>query len=890
MASSLHFWFALISTWLVFTSSKGLCPRIFFQNINEKTMPYKMIEGVYTRTKDNYNNFPVYLRENFDNLGLYYYQDKNGDKLLTFGNHLGDGIFDHYGLAARLNRDPTSWLLSAALDRNDVFGRLVKEWIYYNLRNKTNYVVPVNASSPMIKAVCVDEDFRECNSDKVYLNQRLNDTSGTIWNDPTTDYFYRLEGLFRDLRPVYEHSNVPSLYLQYVDGYWIVTSSYELTNSENAMIRVKDFALRPEYITKTWSKWSLGWRDMRNLRVLCRGVTSMANICPSKPCGSKGTCVYTSSNETLCLCGSGYTGVKCSVNKQCPARHQKPDAELNFETLGNRPGNLGMTFCSEPYPSLRYYLCVDGIYTSQWRGQGSSVCTRREASTTVPATPQLGFLFLQTTGTPKAMPNFKDYLYVVPLAIVLQIFLPVAFVICAFCKMRCQEIRAYRARLEPRHRQVGHELDRLPGVTPTGGQGGPSQSDQQSQQAGQEYLGLHRSRDVNVSRIISMDMYFSFYLWLFFLIGCDTTYCTMYGEVFNMLRIIAIVMVCVSQAIVLLESCFCHELGYLKNILADESASEYIERMREVPPKIDIDVECCHFETDTRIVHYRDASGNRHTRTEPLYLNRKVVTFVDHEEFSFGSWVDVSKSGEISSLTDATLVRFEIDSSIQFGDAETANAYTWQAAEMVRRNLHRDVFPEQHTTKEIPGLKRRVSAFKDLTLKPFWMRPLFFWIATLLQMTWPYRWLFRAKTAKKQLVLEKMVYKSTTPPRDVDHHATGERSSVVNSSGTGNTCTGYQMSMMNNILGTANSPHNQNAAALSSLCLPFPAEMNPNAVLSSFLATMNNPSPSSSAPYSPFSTYAGQGFSPCAAASVPNVPPPSYEASANLDPVPNKEQ
>lgn len=78
-----------------------------------------MIEGVYTKTKDYYNNFPVYRRENVDHLGLFYYQDKNGDRLLTFGNHLGDGFFHNYGLAARLNRDPTSWLLSA-LDRNDV--------------------------------------------------------------------------------------------------------------------------------------------------------------------------------------------------------------------------------------------------------------------------------------------------------------------------------------------------------------------------------------------------------------------------------------------------------------------------------------------------------------------------------------------------------------------------------------------------------------------------------------------------------------------------------------------------------------------------------------------------------------------------------------------------
>ena len=284
-----------------------------------------------------------------------------------------------------------------------------------------------------------------------------------------------------------------------------------------------------------------------------------------------------------------------------------------------------MTFCSESHPSLRYYLCVDGIYTSHWTGQGSTICSRKESSSTVTAPSQHGFLFLQSTGTTKAMPNFKDHLFVLPIAIVLQIFLPVAFVICAVCKRRCQEVRDYRARVE-HHRQVGHELGRLPSVTATAGQGGPNQDDQQSQQAGQEYLGLHISNDVNVSRIISMDLSVSFYLWLAFLIGCDASHCTIYGEVFNMLRIFAIVMISVSLTFVLLESFFCNELDYLKNIIEDESASEYIERMREMPPKIDIVVECFHFETDKRMMGYRDASGNRHSRTEPLYINGKVVT------------------------------------------------------------------------------------------------------------------------------------------------------------------------------------------------------------------------------------------------------------------------
>ena len=835
-------------------------------------MPYKMIEGVYIRTNDYYNNFPVYQRENVSNLGLYYYPDKNGNKLLTFGNDLGDGFFNHYGLAARLNGDPTSWLFSS-LDRNDVFGRLVNQWIYFNLRNKTNYVVPVDASSPRIKAVCVDEDFRECNSGRVYFNQRLNDTSGSTWNDHTTDYFFRVRGLFRDLRPVYKHNAKPSLYLQYVDGYWVVTSSYRLSNAENAMLRVKDFALRPEYITKTWWKWSQGWRDMHDLKVLCRGVTSMANICPSRPCGSKATCVYTSGNETLCLCRSGYTGVKCTVNKQCPTRYQNPDSELNFENLGNRPGDLGMTFCSRSSPSLRYYLCVDGIYTSQWRGQESSVCTGREASTIAAKIQEPLVLFLQTTATPKTIPNFKEYLFVLPIAIVLQVCLPFFILACAVCKRRCQEVGDYRGWLE-HHRQVGHELGRRP--TATGSQGEPNPGDQQSQQAGEEYLGLHRSRDISLSRFISIDLYFSFHLWLVFLIGCDASHCTIYGEVFNYLRVMAIVMLCVSSVFVLLESFFCHELDYLKNIAEDESASEFIERMREVPPKIDIAVECYHFETENRIVHYRDSSGNQHSRPEPIHLNTKIITFVDHEEFSFGSWVDVSER-EISGLPDATLTRFEIDSSIQFGDQETGNAYNGQVAEMIRRNFHRDILKEHHTTREIPGLKKRVSAFKDLRVRPFWMRPLFFWIATLLQMTWPYRWLFRAKTAKKQLVLKKMVYKSATPPTDVDPHAANAALSAVSSRGTGDICTGFPMSVMNN-------------SALSGLPLSFPAEMNPNALLSSFFAAMNNPSTGNSAPHPPLGTYPGPVFSPYAEASMPSIPPPSYETTVDLNTQPIKEQ
>ena len=94
----------------------------------------------------------------------------------------------------------------------------------------------------------------------------------------TRDYFLRKQGVFRNLRPLYEHSR-HEWYLQYTaDGLGVVTERYSPSNSnDNVLMKTKDFALRPEYISKTWSVHYNGWRYMPKLRVLCRGVNSMSN-------------------------------------------------------------------------------------------------------------------------------------------------------------------------------------------------------------------------------------------------------------------------------------------------------------------------------------------------------------------------------------------------------------------------------------------------------------------------------------------------------------------------------------------------------------------------------------------------------------------------------------
>ena len=426
-----------------------------------------------------------------------------------------------------------------------------------------------------------------------------------------------------------------------------------------------------------------------------------------------------------------------------------------------------------------------------WSRQGSACRKGNTGSTSSPRTPW----YTQTTErfwtpwnprtpwkspTPRARRvNFDDNPVITPVvltsAVILELLLPFIIYCCAVCKKKCKEDREEQED-QRRLQEVGGELERrLEQVARTGSQEELDRGVQDYQRTVQEYQrenedkelsrkrGLYRN--ASLWRIISMHLFFSFYLWIVYLVGCEISQCTQNGRIFVYVKTFAIAMLCISSVYIFIESIFSHELDYLRNIMQDETAWGYIQKMHQVAPRIGMVVECYHFETRTRVVYYTDANGNRQSRTE-TYTER-VVTFVDHDEFSFGSWVDISKR-EMPPLSTVSLTRVRIDPYVLFGDQETADDYERQAAAMIERNRHRDAFTDFSASREIPGLKKRISAYVDLRVKPWWIRPLFFWLATLLQMTWPYRWLFRAKTSKSYYALKKKLYKSKTPPREVD--------------------------------------------------------------------------------------------------------------------------
>ena len=248
-------------------------------------------------------------------------------------------------------------------------------------------------------------------------------------------------------------------------------------------------------------------------------------------------------------------------------------------------------------------------------------------------------------------------------------------------------------------------------------------------------------------RILSLWMYFSFYLWLIFLLVCETL-----KRCHSKLSYVALCALGFAFIVVLIESGFSRELKYISGLSADETVWQYIKKQQPIPPKIRISVECYHYEEYERTGTHVSSSF---TETE------RVSTFTETEEFPYASWVDVSERESQEQCT-APVAKVTINPCFVFGNQETLNDYTRAAVTMVERNRNRDEHIDFSIGVEIPEMREKFLGYVDLGMKQFWMRPLYFWIATLLQMTWPYRFLFKAHTGKIHDTLKKKIYKVFT--------------------------------------------------------------------------------------------------------------------------------
>ena len=58
----------------------------------------------------------------------------------------------------------------------------------------------------------------------------------------------------------------------------------------------------------------------------------------------------------------------------------------------------------------------------------------------------------------------------------------------------------------------------------------------------------------------------------------------------------------------------------------------------------------------------------------------------------------------------------------------------------------------------IPGFEKRLAAYVDESANSWWVGKCQFWLASLLCLTWPYRWYFRYKSGKTSYTVSKKIY------------------------------------------------------------------------------------------------------------------------------------
>lgn len=262
----------------------------------------------------------------------------------------------------------------------------------------------------------------------------------------------------------------------------------------------------------------------------------------------------------------------------------------------------------------------------------------------------------------------------------------------------------------------------------------------------------------SIFSMLSLYCYVSFMLWMAYLICYEVLGLGRLGVVFKGIQIMSIVMMVLCGVYVLIESTIANELEYLENRMEKCEFEAYIEKIRTASPKITLSVECYHFEMRTE----RITNGSKTTF-------KRIVTYSESNEFSYGQWKDVSSNDEFPDIKPSEIIRVKIRAFLEFGDEETEQDYK-NFKEKISENRIRDRKMDLKEVREILDLKeRRLLVYNGVPDDVGWIaKRRYYCLATLLMLTWPYRWLFQANTAKYHYDVKKKLSKCASTPQDID--------------------------------------------------------------------------------------------------------------------------
>lgn len=709
------YWLVLILTAIGSSlAQKKMCSKIFFQNIDERVMPWVQVEGVYERFSEN-NGFPVYLNKPS---GLFfYYIEERGAKVFLFGRKVGEV----FGLAGRLRSDfnPTAWLSSGTLNKNDLFGDIVSTWMYYYPLSKA---FKTAQAPPYIRAICVDDEYFRCDSSKVYFNDTITGSQHVVLNDPRVDFFAKVPGVYTSTRPVFQH-NRQKWYLYYRDGYWLVGSSYSSPYSD--YFRVQDFALRPEYITHDWENWTgTRWTTAVGLKIKCRGIANGENKCNGGlPCKNGGTCHYTKGNETVCLCQDNTYGASCEQSEVCSVPGV-PDSSITVEYTGRRPGDIATSFCVGGYKSsaTEFYICEKQGASKSWMLESEQTCrvpspvtAGPHPDTPAPQPPVPYPTENPSTADTKSLDRSEGFMIFVIAFFACHILCPVFIWLAVFLTRFARCCSSTQVGTSERSKAVGKLMD---------------------------------GRYMSMVRTFSAFFNFTFWVWLCAVCACLASHHQ--GSSYHFLFYWAVIMCVFCPAFVAIEAFFSVERKGLSHIVS----WEYIQCLHRTPPVIEMQIERYDEKLHRYAVYRTDPVTGRRQYEGVTEEWRKVGRKFQSEPFIYSSWTDESLQNV---GFDGKLIRLKIDLNITLEGA-AKRFFEAQKFALVEKTQHLNVYYDFTRKDIVQNHHTDVVLCPDKDSVPFWINELFFWCATFLQLSWAYRWLFVSSTRSLEYTLRKKVF------------------------------------------------------------------------------------------------------------------------------------
>ena len=183
------------------------------------------------------------------------------------------------------------------------------------------------------------------------------------------------------------------------------------------------------------------------------------------------------------------------------------------------------------------------------------------------------------------------------------------------------------------------------------------------------------------------------------------------------------------------------EKKYIQSNFDGEAMNEYFSNILRQNPSIYVRIKCYHIKTT------RDhRTGEEH--------HSKAVTYTGSKQFFFKSWRDISNRLQIPRPGSKTL-RIKVEKEFTFADDVSRRTFNQFKESYIRENQSRDTHIEHSVKLEIPGFKERVMGSDRKP--PCWMSLPCFFLAHLLLLGWPYRWLLKSRTDKTEFKVKKEI-------------------------------------------------------------------------------------------------------------------------------------